>query len=296
MGIGDSLDASAKEYAFSVRNYVDAYSISLKRQSDDQLSEATSILRRRTGKPISITATYRAYFVESRTPYGEIVDALNEELIAIQDWIFVGTTYAGNVRELVEMDSRFHGFPQRERRVVMYRRIPVPWSELESYEETQKNSYQTLIEETDVVFVFNEAFDQDTSSSYGLFTWNRKPKKVIEYLTKPQIVFTNRTWHGDLHLMKGKVLNCSNPKDYKIFTQITVGGRWWNKPYDAYPTVPIEEDFSWQVPIITGGIDERCTEVKVYLVKSEYDPRYKSWLKSSDMIATSRIIREERTQ
>ena len=298
LGIRDITNASEKEYAFGVRQYVDAYFIDNfskhPRSEYGLLIEATASLRRRTGKPISITNAYWDYIIKARTRYGDIADPLNEDLMSMQDWVFVELPRPPvDVRELVMMDSRFHGFAQRERQIVMYRRIPVPSRGDNFDEEGQRDYYQNMIEETDLLFVFCEAFDQNTSST-GLFTSDRKPKRVIEYLTKPEIVFTSRTWYGDLHLMKGKVLNISDPRDYKILTYIKVGDTWWSKPYNAHPTVPINEDFSWQVPIITGGFDYNCTQVKVYLVRKEYDPRYRSRPDSSDAIATVQITRVEK--
>ena len=86
------------------------------------------------------------------------------------------------------------------------------------------------------------------------------------------IVFTSvpriGTWGEPL---KGKVSNDVSPSKAKIIVFIKVGSTWWVKPFYSTPFTTIGSNHTWSCYITTGGIDEQATEIRAYLVSSDYD-------------------------
>lgn len=59
------------------------------------------------------------------------------------------------------------------------------------------------------------------------------------------------------------------PPDYRVVCYILVRGVWWPKP--SYTDLTsINSDGTWVCDITTGGVDEEATEVRAYLVTSNF--------------------------
>jgi hypothetical protein len=93
---------------------------------------------------------------------------------------------------------------------------------------------------------------------------------VVDGSGKPAIWFTYVPPYGSYENLKGRVSHVSS-ESYKVAVYIKVGG-WWTKPYWATPNTNIECNGSFVTDVTTGGIDERATEIRAYLIPENYDP------------------------
>ncbi|OGY25961.1 MAG: hypothetical protein A2Z24_02480 [Candidatus Woykebacteria bacterium RBG_16_44_10] len=87
----------------------------------------------------------------------------------------------------------------------------------------------------------------------------------------PTIEFTYVPPYGSFDNLKGQVCHVW-PADYKVAVYIYVVGRWWTKPYWAWPLTDINPDGSWVCDITTGGVDEEATKIAAFLVPNGYAP------------------------
>jgi exo-beta-1,3-glucanase (GH17 family) len=73
--------------------------------------------------------------------------------------------------------------------------------------------------------------------------------------------------------LSGRVLHV-RPADITTVTYIFIGelGTWWVKPTAASPTVTPACDGSFSVDFTTGGIDERATKIRTYVIPTSYAP------------------------
>jgi len=110
---------------------------------------------------------------------------------------------------------------------------------------------------------------------------------------KPSIEFTYVPPIGSHKNLKGKVSNVV-PKDYKVAVYIKVLGGWWTKPKWTKPSTSIESDNTWVCDITTGGIDEKATKIKAFLIKKDYNPPSRSGqgaLPTIDSVAEIEVVR-----
>ena len=70
---------------------------------------------------------------------------------------------------------------------------------------------------------------------------------------------------------KGQVWHVK-PVDYRVAVYIKVENRWWTKPYWNNPLTIILPNGAWTCDITTGGIDQRATEIAVFLIPFNYSP------------------------
>jgi exo-beta-1,3-glucanase (GH17 family) len=73
--------------------------------------------------------------------------------------------------------------------------------------------------------------------------------------------------------LSGRVLHV-RPADIATVTYIYIGelGTWWVKPTAASPTVTPACNGSFSVDFTTGGIDERATKIRTYIIPRSYTP------------------------
>jgi hypothetical protein len=88
----------------------------------------------------------------------------------------------------------------------------------------------------------------------------------------PKIEFTYLPPKGSFDNLEGKVIYLDNCTEYGILVYIYVAGGWWTKPYWSRPVSKINADCTFTVDITTGGIDEKATRIKAFLVDKDYDP------------------------
>lgn len=87
----------------------------------------------------------------------------------------------------------------------------------------------------------------------------------------PKIVFTYLPPKGSFDNLEGKVSNVDY-SEYRVAVYIYVASGWWSKPSWSHPKTEINADGSYIVDITTGGIDEKATRIKAFLVDKDYDP------------------------
>lgn len=96
---------------------------------------------------------------------------------------------------------------------------------------------------------------------------NVKHKTTIK---KPSIKFTYVPKYGSFKNLRGKVLNVK-PKNYRVAVYIYING-WWSKPYWSTPKTKISSNGNWVCDITTGGIDQKATKIRAYLIPANYNP------------------------
>lgn len=297
IGVNVILNPFDREIISRTKAYADGYFVinnTPEQNNNDELMKNIQWIRKETGRPVALMMPYWRFFVKKADERGITNDALNLSLVHLADWFIVNlqNQYA-EPQEIVVLDSRFKGFPSDTRKTVIYDNFCVPSSGGNRTESTQKEYYRKLIEESDIIFSFKQFIDQTTDSlnscgKIGIFRVDGSPKEIVGYLRKPRIQFTHHTWYGDCHTIKGKVLNISDASKYKIVTYIYLYNGWWVKPYDAYPFSPVRFDNTFEIPIITGGIDASCTRVRVFLVDKNL-PEQSIYSQSAEM-DSSRFI------
>ena len=73
--------------------------------------------------------------------------------------------------------------------------------------------------------------------------------------------------------VQGVVTGPGSPEDYEVATYIQVeGSGWWVKPTEAVQVVPVNPDWTFTVPIGTGGLDAYATIYSTAVVDSGYEP------------------------
>jgi hypothetical protein len=93
---------------------------------------------------------------------------------------------------------------------------------------------------------------------------------VDDDFTWPEIGFTHVPPYCSFQNLQGKACNV-NPSNYRTACYIYVYG-WWTKPYFTNPLNTINQDGSWGCDITTGGIDQKATKIKCFLVPVGYNP------------------------
>lgn len=150
---------------------------------------------------------------------------------------------------------------------------------------------------TGVEYFYFEAFDEAWKADYegpqgahwGLWNKDGELKQGMEAVFQgrtmtdnwtvdmpggpgdPAIEFTTVPPYGGKDNLKGQVWHV-NPVYWGVAVYIRVEGRWWTKPYFASPLTFIRNDGTWECDITTGGIDEKATAIRAYLVPYDYEP------------------------
>lgn len=66
--------------------------------------------------------------------------------------------------------------------------------------------------------------------------------------------------------LTGSVVGCNNPAQFVLAVFVRVNGQWWVKPTAAERVIEPASDGQWRTHIVTGGLDEQATEIRVYLL------------------------------
>lgn len=96
------------------------------------------------------------------------------------------------------------------------------------------------------------------------------PVAPVVAVEDPSIELTYVPAFGSSDMLQGKVTN-ADPDSYDVAVYIFVGG-WWTKPYWDSPVTTIKKDGTWISEIVTGGRDERATEIRAYLIPKGFSP------------------------
>lgn len=91
---------------------------------------------------------------------------------------------------------------------------------------------------------------------------------------EPEIDFTFVPDLGDIsHNLEGIVYNV-DPSQFKVVVYIKVNGVWWVKPYSdlQFRTTDINDDYTWECDIVTGGNDQDASEISAFLISYDYEP------------------------
>ena len=182
-GVFDPTDSEAIERAVSLATYVDGYVVGNEgleggRYTLDQLRSAIEDLRSRTNKPVTTS--------EGPPQYDAVLG-----LLAIGDWVFpnIHPWWAGQRESqgaCTWTEAQYEALVERgEGVLVALKETGLPTcGDSEASEGVQAAFYRCL-EDTDVVFVYFEAFDQPwkrdqpVEPCWGLFQADRSPKLVV---------------------------------------------------------------------------------------------------------------------
>lgn len=96
------------------------------------------------------------------------------------------------------------------------------------------------------------------------------PVSPVVAAAPPSIELTYVPAFGSSEMLQGKVTN-ADPDSYDVAVYIFVGG-WWTKPYWDSSVTTIRKDGTWISEIVTGGSDERATEIRAYLIPKGFSP------------------------
>ena len=159
-----------------------------KRYDIKELSIAIDGLRKATGKPVTTT--------EEIDDYGE------KELLSIGDWIYPNAHpyFHSQLEPQAAIDwtvGAFKDLIRRSKRFVMFKEVGLPTAgdSKGKLSDTTQQQYYAGLAQTDVRFVYFEAFDQPWKTHlpiephWGLFTSNRIPKLFAKGLLTPASKF-----------------------------------------------------------------------------------------------------------
>lgn len=99
---------------------------------------------------------------------------------------------------------------------------------------------------------------------------------TAEAACRPSIRFTQIPPVGSNLNLKGRVLCLPNPTRYGVATYIYIddpnnwADGWWSKPTFARPIVPLKANGTFEIPIVTGGIDATALKIAVFVVRKTY--------------------------
>lgn len=152
------------------------------RYNYESLAKAMEMLASTTGKPVTTTE--------------QIEDYQNPSLLELGDWIFPNThPYWHGIGEpdlAVEWTiKQFEELRARTNKAVMLKEVGLPTAGDSTVNEVKQAEYYKLLKDSNVGFVYFEAFDQpwkdhaSVEPHWGLFRKDRSPKKVIEVLNHP---------------------------------------------------------------------------------------------------------------
>lgn len=99
----------------------------------------------------------------------------------------------------------------------------------------------------------------------AVLLWSLALISISIYCQSVQI--TEFPGYGQIDLLKGKS-DISNPGSYGVVCYVFVqeaGGWWGPKPSFEHPVTPLNPDGTFSLQFITGGYDEFCTRIFVYL-------------------------------
>jgi hypothetical protein len=83
----------------------------------------------------------------------------------------------------------------------------------------------------------------------------------------PSIKITSAPAYATVGSIQGVVSGVANFADYRVATYLSIDAvGWWTKPTSDSPTVAINADGTFSVPVVTGGLDDRATIYATALV------------------------------
>ncbi|MBQ7534509.1 MAG: hypothetical protein IJT43_02700 [Stomatobaculum sp.] len=104
------------------------------------------------------------------------------------------------------------------------------------------------------------------------------PARADAASKQPFIALSYIPSYGEIRNVDGVVFKQNNggfrPSDYRItlYLQVYDGGTYWVKPSYATPYVNINEDGTFSIPYVTGGLDEQAVFLHILLIPSDYIP------------------------
>ncbi len=189
MGVWDPTSSTELANAVAAKDYsvVVGYSVGNEglnvRYTLAQLEQAMQYLRDQTGKPVTTTEELGDYLPPN---------PLSSTLLSLGDWIFpnVHPYFAGILDPAQAVDwtvARYHDFQGLTTRPVLFKEVGLP-SDGDTnniLSEEGQAVYYRLLWNTDVPFVYFEAFDQYWKTAlpvephWGIFRSDRTPKRAL---------------------------------------------------------------------------------------------------------------------
>ncbi len=186
MGIWDIKSREEVCGAINAREYVDGYSVGNEgyqcRYQFHDLKGAVDFVRLATGKPTTTTEQLSDYYRD-------------EKLLAISDWVFINVhPYFNGVRK---PDKAVRWVKERIQRLarlmankgynklIVVKETGFPTNGDKECIESSQQEFLKLMEESGLIFVYFEAFDQTwkrhlpIEPHWGLFDCSRRPKQYI---------------------------------------------------------------------------------------------------------------------
>lgn len=187
VGIWDPASRSEREQAVAAANYQVTVGYVVGNEGLDvrydlsTLQSAMDELRRATGRPVATTE--------------EIGDYSDPTLLALSDWVFPNSHpfYAGRIdpgQAVAWTEQVFADLLKRADRPVMFKEVGLPTGgdPRGRMNEAVQAEYYRQLRETNVQFVYFEAFDQPWKTEpsiepfWGLFQADRTPKEAVQYV------------------------------------------------------------------------------------------------------------------
>lgn len=188
MGIWTPGDPQETESAVRTAPYVDGYAVGneglyFSRYDVKALSQAMTDVRKQTGKPVSTTEPLHLYYTK-------------EELLKLGDWVFPNAHPFWQdivdpfdaVRWTQESyDSLKKKAGDRE---VVFKEVGLPTAGRAQLSENRQALYYARLRETQVRFIYFEAFDQPwkteegVGAHWGLFNSDRSQKEASKYAVR----------------------------------------------------------------------------------------------------------------
>jgi len=107
---------------------------------------------------------------------------------------------------------------------------------------------------------------------------------------EPEVAFTSVPPRGSFENLRGITRNVDRTA-FRVVVYIRVDGVWWVKPTFGAPLTPIQPDGTWTCDITTGGHDQDASEIRAYVVRSDYPAPGNALPAEGDSIASASVPR-----
>lgn len=244
MGVWDPANSEEVQAAIAAVDYVDGYVVGnegvyFERYDLETLTEAIDGLRDQTGKPVTTS---------------EVSDLYEEDkennVLAIGDWLFPNMhPFWAHITDPVEAvewtEYQFETLVELSGsdRPVVFKEVRLPTAGAPQTSEYRQIEYYQRLQNTDVIFVYFEAFDQpwkqegnvQVGAHWGLFQSDRNPKTATQFLfgtqTLPVYVYSDQN-SADNRFFPAGWMGCTN--------NVKIDEGYTQNPYSGSTSIQIK--------------------------------------------------------
>lgn len=246
MGIWTPGDATETEAAVAAVDHVDGYVVGNEGLYNERydlatLEAAIADLQAQTGKPVTTTEVQPLY-----------EPGVENSVLALGDWVFPNIHPFWN-RVTDPYDAARWTEAQYDRLVqaagpdrhVVFKEVGLPTAGADAVSELRQAEYYIRLQETPVIFVYFEAFDQPwkqegdgVGEHWGLFNNDRSPKAGSEFIfgdARPPVYVYTENKSGDNRFYPVGFMGC--------YYNVTMNENYTDDPYAGASAIQIDYKF-----------------------------------------------------